>query len=317
MKALHIISLYLIYPSVLRPFLASVRKIEKLDIVDETKPLCASYLKLVRFVNDRIAMVQQKSDSMIDLGVNCENVSRFVGFDNPLTWGIVRQGRPRREFQGLQWLLQGVVLLRRLPEGGLAISRARMQSDTNHPKRKDLVRRCPTQTDWKIVDGRPLVMSQADADGIFQFAMAQVNQHRAEIARVWKEEGPTRTPLVSFDFTDDPAGVMVVGKRCLDTPPGKIAETGIYVPELKTIVDGRLYFRLLWLETISRTVHDEDAILCVFLPQGDTPKGKWSFIGSHEHEGTVFERLVKRVEQGLDYGRPGPPVFFEGDKVPS
>ncbi|KAJ7867059.1 hypothetical protein B0H13DRAFT_2670578, partial [Mycena leptocephala] len=46
MKALHIISLYLIYPSVLRPFLASVRKIEKLDIVDETKPLCASYLKL-------------------------------------------------------------------------------------------------------------------------------------------------------------------------------------------------------------------------------------------------------------------------------
>ncbi|KAJ7813436.1 hypothetical protein B0H13DRAFT_472197 [Mycena leptocephala] len=262
-------------------------------------------------------MVQQKSDSMIDLGVNCENVSRFVGFDNPLTWGIVRQGRPRREFQGLQWLLQGVVLLRRLPEGGLAISRARMQSDTNHPKRKDLVRRCPTQTDWKIIDGRPLVMSQADADDIFQLAMAQVNQHRAEIARVWKEEGPTRTPLVSFDFTEDPAGVMVIGKRCLDTPPGKIAETGIYVPELKTIVDGRVYFRSLWLETISRTVHDEDAILCVFLPQGDTPKGKWSCIGSHEREGTVFERLVKRVERGLDYGRPGPPVFFEGDKVSS
>jgi hypothetical protein len=42
-----------------------------------------------------------------------------------------------------------------------------------------------------------------------------INLHRAEIVRVWKEE-PTWTLLASFDFTEDPAAVTVVGKRCLD-----------------------------------------------------------------------------------------------------
>ncbi|KAJ7621860.1 hypothetical protein DFH06DRAFT_1231999 [Mycena polygramma] len=285
LKALHTISLYIIYPSVLRPFLASVRKIEKLDIVDKAKPLCASYTSLVQLVYDRIAQIQQRCDSMFDLSVKCETCGKT---DTDATYkgcsGCFGVSYCSESCQKENW-------------------------ESHKPGCESI------QAQRK--DGQPLVMSQRDADGIFQYTMSQVNLWRAEIARVWKEEGPIRTPLVSFDFTEDPTGVMVVGKRCPDTPPGKTAATGVYVPELRTVVDGRLYYNSLWLETISRTTHDTDAIVCAFLPQGDTPKGKWSFMGvdPKHYKGTVFESLVRTVEEGQDYGEPGPPVFFDEDKL--
>ncbi|KAJ6585536.1 hypothetical protein B0H19DRAFT_1109975 [Mycena capillaripes] len=219
-KALHIISLYIVYPSVLRPFLASVRKIERLNIADKTKPLYTSYMKLVRLVNVRIAMVAERCDygEMFDLCVKCQNCDKsdddaaFKACSGCFNLSYCSEACQKEDWEFHERECQKTQAIRK--------------------------------------DGQPLIMSQEDADGILQFAMSQVNRNRAEIARVWKEEGPARTPLVSFDFTQDPLGVMVVGKRCLDTPPGRIAETGIYVPELKTVVDGRIYFRSLWLETI-------------------------------------------------------------------
>ncbi|KAJ7621864.1 hypothetical protein DFH06DRAFT_767073 [Mycena polygramma] len=279
LKALHTISLYIIYPSVLRSFLASSSKID-IDTVDKTKPLGTSYLNLVQFVYDRIAMLHQRCDpgSMFDLRVQCKNCGKadidasFKGCSGCFDVYYCSESCQKEDWQ-------------------------------SHGPDCELI-----QATRK--EGQPLLMSPSDADGIAQVAMLQVYLHRAEIVRVWKEEGPTRTPFASFDFTEDPAGVMVVGKRCLDTPPGKTAATGVYVPELKTVVEAQPYFKSLWLEASSRKIHEEHAILCTFLPQGDTPKGKWShFRNVDEHtEGTVFEGLVKRVEDGVEIGQVGPPV---------
>ncbi|KAJ7740196.1 hypothetical protein DFH07DRAFT_965381 [Mycena maculata] len=146
-------------------------------------------------------------------------------------------------------------------------------------------------------------MPRENADYLRQFIMAQIHINRADIVRVWKEEGPTRTPLVSFNFTDDPNGVMVVGKRCLDVAPGNTRDFGIYVAESKSVVDGQICFGSRWEEAIALPARDEDAVACIFVPQGDAPKGEWVSFGMKEElvsaEGTVFERLVQTVKEGL------------------
>ncbi|KAJ7738349.1 hypothetical protein B0H16DRAFT_1761467 [Mycena metata] len=276
-KLLHIISLYIIYPSVLHSFLVSVQKIKDLDDIDRDGPVYAAYQKIVRLVDDRLVTTQRRCSSKIDMGCGKD--------DNSST-------------------LRGCT-------GCFNVSYCSENCQKQHWSRHE--HDCKATKALRKA-GKPLEMSQSDADGIFYLAMAQINLRSAEIARAWKEEGPTRTPLVSFDFTEDPLGVMLVGKRCLDTPPSKTRETGVYNPEMKAVVDGSVYFNSLWLETISRKVHDEHGIVCVYLPQGDTPKGKWMCFATSEEldsgAGTVFEKLVQYVEDGFDYGEPHPdPVF--------
>ncbi|KAJ7160230.1 hypothetical protein C8R46DRAFT_1353974 [Mycena filopes] len=286
-EVLDIIALYTVYPSVLHPFLASVRRTAELDIVDPNKLIHAAYLKLVEFVNERMDMVQHRCTHKISLNDKCatcgkeDAVGAFKACSGCFSFSYCSESCQRRH-----WAY-------------------------------DHERDCKlTQTFRK--EGRPLAMSEADMDGVLHLAFSQINLHGAEIARVWRSEGPTRTPLVSFDFTEDPAGVMTIGKACLDTPPGKTGETGVYFPEMRSVLDGRAYFRSIWETTISRTAHDDDAIVCVFVPQGDTPKAKLGFFGMNtelfQADGTVFERLVRTVEDGRNYGELGPPVFFAEDK---
>ncbi|KAJ7490676.1 hypothetical protein FB451DRAFT_1220766 [Mycena latifolia] len=160
--------------------------------------------------------------------------------------------------------------------------------------------------------GDVLPMLPEDFAYLFQFAMALVNRHRAEIVRVWKEEQPARTPLVSFDFSEDPNGVMRVGAECLETLPGRTAETGMFVQELGTVIDATWYFSARWKEIMARPVHDEDALVCVYLPHGKYVMPKWMFIRIDEEyledEGTVLEKLIKTVEGGVEYGLSEPPV---------
>ncbi|KAJ7738371.1 hypothetical protein B0H16DRAFT_1761542, partial [Mycena metata] len=288
-KILHLISLYTVYPSVLYPFLASVRKIKELepDIIDPNKPLQAAYLKLVHLVDDRVTAVRRECRAKIQLNAKCATCGR-------------------EDKAGVFKACSGCFNLSYCSE------KCQKQHWASHERECKAIQASRTA-------GKPLVMSSSDVGGIVQLAFSKVNLHRAEIVRVWKAEGPTRTPLVSFDFTENPAGVMTIGKACLDTPPGKTRETGVYHPEVETVVDGRAYFRIMWEDTTSRKAHDQDAIVGVFVAQGDTPKGRWSFFGIkrdlEEAEGTVFERLVRTVEDGVEFGlHRGPPVFFEEDK---
>ncbi|KAJ7456723.1 hypothetical protein B0H11DRAFT_2065091 [Mycena galericulata] len=282
LKLLHMVSLYIVYPSVLRPFLASARKIDQLGLIDvaTSDPVSAAYLKVVNIATDRLTMIRPGS---IDLRTRCENCGKEdIDADFRSCSGCFIPSYCSENCQTVHW----------------------KEKHEAHCK----------EVQKKRKEGLPLIpMSDEDLDYISQFAMAQVNRNRAEIVRVWKEEGPTRTPLVSFDFTEDPNGVMVVGARCLDTTPGDTATTGVYIPELHAVVNGKAYFRSIWEEAISRPVHDQDAIVCIFLPQGDTPQAKLSFIGIkselNDTEGTVYEKLVKTIEDGIEYGLPGPPVL--------
>ncbi|KAJ7160252.1 hypothetical protein C8R46DRAFT_1194648 [Mycena filopes] len=283
-KLLHIISLYLIYPSVRHAFLVSVQKIKQLDDINRDTSVYAAYQKLVRLIDDRLITTQRWCSTKIETGAKCAKCGKD---DNASTLractGCFNVSYCSENCQKQHW-----------------------SSHEHACKETKALRKA----------GKPLDMSQSDMDGIFQFAMSQINLRAGEIARVWKEEGPTRTPLICFDFTEDPMGVLTAGKRCVDTLPGATRATGgmVYFPEMKVLIDAAGYYNSLWLETISRKVHDEHGIVCVYVPQGETPKGKWMLfsmnVGLVREEGTVFEKLVRTVEQGIEFGDPHPdPVF--------
>ncbi|KAJ7160257.1 hypothetical protein C8R46DRAFT_366035 [Mycena filopes] len=283
-KLLHIISLYLIYPSVRHAFLVSVQKVKQLDDINRDTSVYAAYQKLVRLIDDRLVTTQRWCATKLETGAKCAKCGKD---DNASTLractGCFNVSYCSENCQKQHW-----------------------SSHEHACKETKALRKA----------GKPLDMSQSDMDGIFQFTMSQINLRAGEIARVWKEEGPTRTPLICFDFTEDPMGVLTVGKRCVDTPPGATRATAgmVYFPEMKALIDAAGYYNSLWLETISRKVHDEHGIVCMYVPQGETPKGKWMIIsrnaGLVREEGTVFEKLVRTVEEGIEFGDQHPdPVF--------
>ncbi|KAJ6485230.1 hypothetical protein DFH09DRAFT_1339823 [Mycena vulgaris] len=266
LNTLDLISLYLIYPSVLHPFLASARKIEELGLVDNAhSALVEPYQEVIRFAEDRLAMVQPTAGQNIYLGVKCRNCGKHdIDANFEACSGCFLPSYCSEACQTEHWIKH---------EEECKIAQALRE------------------------DGLPLPLQPDDVDYLGQFTMVQVNRNRAEIVRVWKEEQPARAPLVSFDFSEDPNGVMVVGERCLDTTPG--AEGN-----LAATVSAR------WREVRARPVHDEDAIVCIFVPQRDAAHGIWMSIGVEkefrEAEGTVLERLVKSVEGGLASELGGP-----------
>ncbi|KAJ6494131.1 hypothetical protein DFH09DRAFT_1104275 [Mycena vulgaris] len=272
MKIFNTIALYTVYPSVLRPLLVSARKIEELGLADHG-PIGDRYLRLMQLVGDRLAMVRPEAGADIDLSVKCDKC-----------------GKPDTDanFKACS----GCFLVSYCSE------ECQQEDWGSHEKG------CQAAQGLRE-EGDSLPMLPEDFAYLFQFAMALVNRHRAEIVRVWKEEQPARTPLISFDFSEDPNGVMVVGEMCLETLPGKTARTGIFVPDLDAVIDAEFYFRARWLEVMTRPVYDEDAL-------GKYPLAKWMFIGVNEEfredGGTVLERLIKSVESGFDYGLSGPPI---------
>ncbi|KAJ7203628.1 hypothetical protein GGX14DRAFT_461657 [Mycena pura] len=289
-KILEWVALYIVYPSVLRPVLVATRKIEELDLVDPTDPIHDLYLNLVHLIAERLTLLRPEDGQDIDLRVKCHKVGHyelehcwcqlmeFHSVENPTT------RRCSRTAAGASCSRTALRPARK--RTGKSTSRSALPSfDFFFPLR---------------AEGETLPMMREQHAYLFQFAMALVNRHRAEIVRVWREEQPVRTPLILFDFSQDPYGVLVVGERCLETLPGRTAETGVFVPEINMVVDARLYWPVQWNEVMARPVHDEHALVCY-------PLGKWMFIGiEEEHEdgdGTT-------VEGGFKYGIVPPPVVF-------
>ncbi|KAJ7456751.1 hypothetical protein B0H11DRAFT_224649 [Mycena galericulata] len=257
---LHTISLYIIYPSVLRPFLASVQKVTALDLVDATHPICAKYLQLVHIVTERIAMVPPREELNTDLGVKCENC-----------------GAPDLDasFKSCS--------------GCFLPSYCSEDCQKEHWK-KHHETPCKEVQELRAA-GKPLRVSPDDARYIYYFVMAQINRRRAEIVRVWKEENPTQTPLVSIDFTEDPKGVMTVGNRCLTAWPNKSVES--FSPE-----DLQKHYE----DFVFPGAIDNNAVFRVFLPCGESPHCELFPFGAKgeflcDSEG--LERLIKILEDGL------------------
>jgi hypothetical protein len=148
--------------------------------------------------------------------------------------------------------------------------------------------------------GLQLPIPPQDIDFASEVALAEVADHRAEIVKVWKEEMPHRTPVVSFDYTWDPKGVMRIGEDCLANPPPTLrGPPGFDIPA---------FFRAEWEAETSKEFHDEHAVICVFLPYGLIVQPHWIYIPIDPAytEGTVVERLIQTVENfergGQEFG---------------
>jgi hypothetical protein len=122
--------------------------------------------------------------------------------------------------------------------------------------------------------------------------MSEVSRRRADIVRVWKAEMPERNPLVAFDYTVDPRGVMVVGQQCFHTLPG-----GWKLPA----EDTRDLLKCFWAQHTQKEFHREHIIVGIFLPRGEEFKEHCVWIGIDPQftEGTVVERLIKTIECGF------------------
>ncbi|KAJ7133462.1 hypothetical protein C8R44DRAFT_730615 [Mycena epipterygia] len=181
-----------ILPAILRcnRWISEDSQIDDLGLVDDTQLISAVYQKLVNLIAERRAMVRPKDKELVDLSVRCTNCAKLdIGGDFKACSGCFLVSYCSEGCQKEDWAAH---------EGD-----CRMVQNLRE-------------------EGEPIPMLPDDLEYLNQFAMEQVNQHRVEIARVWKEEQPTRTPLVSFDFNQNPEGVMVVGKRCMDTVPGNM-----------------------------------------------------------------------------------------------
>ncbi|KAJ7152317.1 hypothetical protein C8R43DRAFT_481869 [Mycena crocata] len=243
------ISVYTSYPSVLRPFLASVRKVAKLDMIDPAHPLCVEYARIMGVIQDRLAL------DIPNLDVICENCRKSDVADT----FVACDGCYRSTYCS--------------------------DACQNAHGTKSHDQWCKfTQ------EGRKHPLSRDDLRYACDIVLAEVRRRRAEIVRVWKAEKPQRTLLVSFDYTLDPAGVMLVGEQCATTPPGIFRSESD--GEIEVDANAR------WDSTTSQEIRDEHAIVGVFLPHGAEAKGHWMPIvaDSKYTEGPVVERLIKTVE---------------------
>jgi hypothetical protein len=112
----------------------------------------------------------------------------------------------------------------------------------------------------------------------------EVRRRKEEVVRVWKEEMPARTPVVSVNyFLDDPRGILIAGS------PSKFPPQGY--AEFQQVRD-------MWENVISQDIHREHVIIGAYLPHGTTGKLHFLWLGINDAytEGTVVERLIKTVE---------------------
>ncbi|KAJ6532099.1 hypothetical protein B0H19DRAFT_1273248 [Mycena capillaripes] len=139
-------------------------------------------------------------------------------------------------------------------------------------------------------DGLDVSMRPQDIEFACDLAMFEIAAHCTEIAQVWKKEIPQRAPVVSVDFSVDSRGVIRVGEECFMNPPPTL-----WVPPG---IDTESYFRATWEMETSKEIHDEHAVVCVFLPYGNRVQTHWSSIPINVKyaEGTVVERLIQTVE---------------------
>ncbi|KAJ7273780.1 hypothetical protein C8J57DRAFT_1594319 [Mycena rebaudengoi] len=252
LQILHLISLYTIYPSVIRQFLSAVSNIDQLGILAATQPFCAAYLKVVHLMIDRRTLPVQP----IDLAIRCEQCHKPDG-DFKTCSACSIPTYCSEACQKAHWVANHKKLCKNIEE-------LRKKNEQLRLLTEDLEYAC-------------------------EVTMSEVSRRRADIVRVWKAEMPERNPLVSFDYTVDPRGVMVVGEQCFHTLP-----SGQKLPA----EDTRDLLKRFWGQHTQKEFHREHIIVGIFLPRGEEFKEHCVWIGIDPQftEGTVVERLIKTIE---------------------
>ncbi|KAF7366703.1 MYND-type domain-containing protein [Mycena sanguinolenta] len=246
-KLMRLLSLYSMYPSLLRHLARSVRR--------ENPPVWTAYLELEQIVKDR-SKLRMFAD--IDMEVRCNNSScRKIDDGNNFSScsGCFTVSYCSPECQKEHW--------------------------TNSHKAE-----CEALKHLRA-EGKALPMSPEDYDFATKLVFEEVGCRKDEIVRVWREEMPARTPVVSLNyFSDEPRGVLIAGSPSKYPPEGYL--------ELLDV-------RELWENVISQDIHKEHIIVGVYLPHGSGGCLHFLWLGidprlENDESLSVVEKLIRTVE---------------------
>ncbi|KAJ7507188.1 hypothetical protein B0H11DRAFT_1970640 [Mycena galericulata] len=251
-KLFRLLSLYSMYPSLLRALDRSIRRARELRLADaimDNPPVWTAYLELENLVQERTSLFN------IDMNTYCQNpdckkvdtLNNFLSCSSCFTTSYCSP-----DCQKAHWKTAHRVECKSLKE-------LRQQ-------------------------GKAPTISPEDYDFSTKVVIDEVRRRKDEIVRVWKQEMPARTPVVSINyFLDDPRGVLIAGS------PSKFPPQGY--AEFQQVRD-------MWENVISQDIHLEHIIVGAYLPYGLSGKLHFLWIGIDDRhtEGTVVERLIKTVE---------------------
>ncbi|KAJ7253050.1 hypothetical protein B0H12DRAFT_1117197 [Mycena haematopus] len=187
-KLIRLLSLYSMYPSLLRHLTRSVRRARELGLADTIRDPAVStaYLELGKIVADRSKLFDT------DMEVRCSNPS-------------CREVDTGKIFSSCS--------------GCFTVSYCGSECQKEHWKNGHKVE-CKTLKHLRA-EGKAPPVSPEDYDFATKLVIEEVGRRKEEIVRVWRAEMPARTPVVSFNyFLDDPRGVLVAGSPSKYPPQG-------------------------------------------------------------------------------------------------
>ncbi|KAJ7628462.1 hypothetical protein FB45DRAFT_1028551 [Roridomyces roridus] len=187
-KLFRLLSLYSMYPSLLRLLVHAISGARDLNLPDAIKdnaPLWAAYLELETLVEERSAL------GNLDLKTNCHNpdckkpdTNNFSSCSGCFTTMYCSQ-----ECQAEHWKSSHRAECRALRE--------------------------------LRAEGKSATISEEDLAFSKNVVIEEVRRRKDEILKVWKEQVPEPVPVVSLNyFLDDPRGVLVVGAPSKHPPQG-------------------------------------------------------------------------------------------------
>ncbi|KAJ6463903.1 hypothetical protein C8R45DRAFT_1220026 [Mycena sanguinolenta] len=255
-KLMRLLSLYSMYPSLLRHLARSVRRAGELGLADgirDNPPVWTAYLELKELVEDRSKMFDDT-----DMEIRCSNPT-------------CRKTDEGKNFSSCS--------------GCFTVSYCTSECQKEHWTNGHKVE-CKTLKRLRA-EGKAPPVSPEDYDFATKLVIEEVGRRKAEIVRVWREDMPARTPVVSLNyFLEDPRGVLVAGSPSKYPPQG--------YTEFRDV-------REMWENVISQDIHKEHVIVGAYLPHGSGGNLHFLWLGidnrlDNDDSLSVVEKLIKTVE---------------------
>ncbi|KAJ7704367.1 hypothetical protein B0H17DRAFT_1039432 [Mycena rosella] len=188
-KLFRLLSLYSIYPSLLRVLVRSLQRARELHLPEAIRnnpPVWTAYMELEQFVEDRSSLFD------VDMNVRCSNPS-------------CRKIDSRNNFSSCSSCFTTVYC-----------SAACQKAHWKDGHRVD----CKTLKQLRQ-EGKAPSVSPEDYDFATKLVIEEVRRRKNEVVSVWKKEKGGRTPVVSVNyFLDDPKGILVAGSPSKFPPQG-------------------------------------------------------------------------------------------------
>ncbi|KAJ6449707.1 hypothetical protein C8R47DRAFT_337436 [Mycena vitilis] len=188
-KLIRLLSLYSMYPSLLRHLVRSIRRARELGLADpimDNPPVWTAFLELENLVSDRCRLFDADMES------RCHNSS-------------CRKIDTQNNFSSCS----------------SCFTTAYCSADCQKEHWKNGHRLdCKALKELRR-EGKAPSVSPEDYDFATKLVIEEVGRRKAEVTQVWRDEMPARTPVVSLNyFLDDPKGVLVAGSPSRHPPQG-------------------------------------------------------------------------------------------------